>query len=705
MQKRNELGVDYVADAIGVLARFGRGLLLGLFLISLVALVYYQFKGYIPEFHSDSAFKSLVAGEVIRQGSYFPPEWNYVNGDLWVLFGQIFIIPLLPFFKNSYSLHAISGLISSIIVLTSLWCVSGMAVRSRWMRLLAVTIFAGGVSWVVAENLFGQVSYGNVLYLAVFTLYFAWRWLESGTRRGKIGWGMALVVLGTLAAWGNPQRAFAYDLLPMLAAVLAWAMTRDALLVWSPGARRWQLTADAWRLTGLLGMLFGSILLGAILHSISIQHVHNAAGAGATRWLTFEGARENLWLTLKGILGMFGALPSPDRSVMSPGGAYEALRLLGMLSLLVMLPVVSCAALRDARPSARMLAAFTASGLCLFVFLQVTTTTPDMSGPIHSARYMLPSLILGVVLLVAYAEAKGPRSIPGLAAWSILLILLSSLAYSGNSFSRLYRGTPQSAHQQAIEVLKHEGLQYGYASYWNSGAITILSGGDVKIRQIELHDGVPEPRLHLASSTWYRPAAWKGKSFLMLSRDELPQLDRTAMFAFTGAPLREFTVGDFTVLVFKQNIAADLPDWDVISGAPHQIGEPLSARTRHEIGRLENVGGQRRLTAAQGESGYLHFGPYVKLPAGQYQVQVDVAATGTGESGYVDVVSGLGTKVFARSPITAGDRAPIRLTVKAAEDLENVEIRVYTNGANPMVLSAITLAPGAAPIAPPKRSN
>jgi hypothetical protein len=697
MQEQNGLGKDYIGDAIALGTRYAKAALVALFLVSLVALVYYLFKGYIPEFHTDSAFKSLVAGEAIAQGSYFPPEWNYVNGDLWVLFGQIFIIPLLFFFPNSYALHAVSGLISSVIVLLSLWCVSGMVVRSRWMRLLTVTIFAGGLSWFMAENLFGQVSYGNVLYLQIFTLYFSWRSLEANRRRTRLAWLGALAVLSVLTFWGNPQRAAAYDLAPMLAALLAWASTRHALLVWSPGARRWKLSGDAWHVIAVLAALLASAAVGVVLHSLSIAHVHNNAGAGSARWLTIAGARDNLWFALEGVLGAFGALPTPGRPVMSLAGAYEALRLLGILLMLILIPVASCAALRNARPSMRMLGAFAGSGLCLFAFLQITTTTPDMTGPIISSRYMLPSLILGIVLLVGYAETHGLRTFKGLVSWAVLLVLLSSLIHPSNSFSRLYRGTQPSAHVEAMDALKREGLHYGYASYWNSGVITVLSSGDVKVRQIDLQGGIPVPRLHLASNTWYRPDAWKGETFLMLTRAELVDFNKQAAFSFTGQPVREFVVGDFVVFVFKANLATTLPGWDTSGNAePAGIGGPLNVLTRHQIGQLETVQGRPRLSSKQGEVGFLHFGPYVPLKKGDYQIRVDIAASGEGDVGYVDVVSGMGASVLAKRAIVGKAAGPILLPVSAKSDLEGVEVRVFSDGSSDMVLSAITLAQGSA---------
>lgn len=697
MHKRDHFEKDYISDAIAMAIRAGRGVLVCAFLVSIVALLYYLFKGYIPEFHTDSAFKNLLAGEIVRQGSYFPSDWNYVNGDLWVLFGQIFIIPLLPFFKNSYTLHAISGLMSSVIVLASLWCVSGMVMRTGWMRLLTVTIFAGGVSWVMAENLFGQVSYGNVLYVSAFMLYFGWRWLECTTRRAMIGWAAALVALSTLAFWGNPQRAVAYDLAPMFAAIAAWCLARTDLLTWHPGARRWKLTRPSQRVIGLVMLVCVSALLGTILHSVSLALVHSADGAGSTRWLTFATFKDNLWFTFEGILGMFGALPTPGASLTSLGGSYEAVRLLAVLTMLALLPLACCAFLRDARPGARMLAAFTASGLCIFIFLQITTTTPDMSGPVISSRYMLPSLVLGVVLLLGYAESKGLRSPTGVAAWAVILVLSSSLVHPGNSFSRLYRGTPASTHMQAVEALRSKGLEYGYATYWNSGVITVLSGEDVRVRQIEFSHGMPVPRLHLASRNWFRSEAWAGKSFLLLTRDEAAQMDRSEIFSFTGQPLEEFTVGDFIVLVFKENLASTLPGWDIDRSDERSLDSMLEAGSLRQIGRAEPSEGHLKLVSDVGESGFLHYGPYVTLAAGNYRVVVDVSSSGNEEAGYVDVAGNMGAIVLAKAPINGSVSTPLSLEVSAAEDVESVEVRVFSNGSSSMELRSITLMPETPP--------
>ena len=85
---------------------------------NLLLLCWYLFVGYKAGFHSDSAVKVLLAREIVETGQYFPHDWNYVNGDLFVLFGHTFIIPLLAFIPAGYLSHAISGLISAVLILS-----------------------------------------------------------------------------------------------------------------------------------------------------------------------------------------------------------------------------------------------------------------------------------------------------------------------------------------------------------------------------------------------------------------------------------------------------------------------------------------------------------------------------------------------------------------------------------------------------------
>lgn len=691
---------DYVDHLIGMAIRLGKALLPLLVLYSVTALIYYLFKGYVAEFHSDSAVKNLLAEEVMREGTYFPHDWNYVNGDLWVLFGQTFIIPLLPFFPNGFALHGVSGLISSFILLLSLWWTSGMVIGSRWMRLFVVTIIGGGIYTLMAEHLFGQVSYGNVLFLCTLTLFSGWRLLESSGRLRSLLWGGAFAAITVLTFWGNPQRAAAYDLLPMLAGVAAWTWGRGDLLQWRAGGRRWAMSAELRRVLLVVAIMLAAAAIGTALHAYAISKVNNASGAGSARWLSFDGFLVNLKFTLLGILGTFGAIPSEGTNVMSLHGVYEATRMVATLILLVLIPLATMRFLNGARPAARMFAGVAVSGMLLFVFLQVTTTTPDMNGPIVSARYMVPSLVLCVFLVAGYAEQMGVRRLTGAMGWGVLLVLAASFLHPNHSFSRIYRGQPESIHEVQARELSRHGLSYGYATFWNANVVSVLSEGHVKVRPILLQNGVPLPHRHLASNEWFRPSAWSGRTFLMLNNEERASLDRSLLAQLVGEPINTFTIRDFEVLVYPMNIAERLPGWNVARTRDGSLAAPLTVLSRHQVGEFEGTGaGSGILRAPAGPSGFLHFGPYLEVAAGNYELEILVDVPDTVEAGYVEVASGGGRAILASAPII-GPTKKVSLAFNAAKDEELVEIRVFTNGRVPMVLRFISLTPAGKQSAP-----
>lgn len=101
-------------------------LMFALLLANIAFLFWYVFVGYQTNFHSDSAAKALLAREIYETKSYFPKEWNHVNSDLFVVFGHLFIIPLLAFMPAGFTAHAISGAIFSCLILHGVWLITGL---------------------------------------------------------------------------------------------------------------------------------------------------------------------------------------------------------------------------------------------------------------------------------------------------------------------------------------------------------------------------------------------------------------------------------------------------------------------------------------------------------------------------------------------------------------------------------------------------
>lgn len=192
--------------------------------VNVIFLCGYIFDDYRNYFHSDSAAKVLLAREIYDTGNFFPKDWNYVNEDLFVIFEHLFVVPLLAFMPAGFAVHSISGVIFAALILHGIWLITSLANIPTWRRLVVVTVVGSGISGFMAENLFGQVSYGVVIFLCCHLIFISSQYITSqGTR--KIIWAFLLISLMVLVYWANPKRAIVAYTLPLTGALIWLILT------------------------------------------------------------------------------------------------------------------------------------------------------------------------------------------------------------------------------------------------------------------------------------------------------------------------------------------------------------------------------------------------------------------------------------------------------------------------------------------------
>ena len=662
--------------------------LFALLLVNICLIVYYNTFNYQQYFHSDSAMKNLLAQEIYETGQYFPPDWNYVNGDLGVLFGHTFILPLLPFFPNSFYLHAVSGALSAGLILIGTWCAVGIASESRWVRLATVVIVSSGISGLMAENLYGQVSYGAVYYVMCFIMYFAWRFLNEESAVYWI-WGMATALAIGLAFWTNPQRAAASYGLPLFVAGVTDVACE---------ARRggWHWNNRTIRGVALLSLCFIGATAGTVLHSWVISHVNNIPGAGLARWLPFDGMLRNGSYTLQGILSVFGGLPTPSMPVVSVIGIYEAIRFISAIVLIVLLPLALKSGLQDQRKGTQFVSVFALVVAAIMLVLQITTSIPDMSDPVQSARYLIqPSLLLLVLCVIMMAEGTVNWSSRVLGGVALLVIAISAFptltTRSGNQLSWGLPNQIQNDRTRLVEFLKTHRLHYGYATYWNAGVLSVLSAQQVRVRQIQIQSGLPIPMRHLSSERWYRPSAWTGETFLLLNDNEAKAVNWDLLATYHGRPMRTLGFQEFQIYVFPQNIASGLPGWDATFETLAKF--EVSPQSPHRVGRYLATNQRGALVADKGEAGPLLFGPYIRVLPGRYRVSFEVETTGDGASdfGDVDVASDQGRQIHTSQPVTHIGRQRIALQFSLEKKVDDLQFRVLVSGTGQVKVYSVNM--------------
>jgi hypothetical protein len=702
-------------------------LLPALLCINLALLAFFLVIDYQLIFHSDSAVKNLLAQEIYDTGRYFPRDWNYVNGDLWVFYTQTFVLAVLPFMRNGFLAHAASDLVSAALILYGTWLVTSLLQQGRTARMTGMLVISAGMSLIMAEHIFGQAAYGSMYYMGCFLLYAYWSLSQAHGARA-LRWGAATALLAALVFWANPQRALLFYGLPLMAAgALQYLLARGfwstsggagvtaAPAVTSVGARRQALA---------LGVVVAGAVIGILLNRYTLRFTNTSAGLTALHWLDFKGMLANVVAVAEGVTALFGGIPYADGKVVSLAGAYGALRLVGALALLVLLPWSLLRALRPETGPRQLVVVFTAASLGLNLFVMLATSLADMSAPSASVRYLVPTLMLMLLIMTGVmcerdARVAGPGPSPsamplplpapspspftralGIGALALLATSApTTYLYPFNEFRHLpWHGLIiQTPDQQLTALLKQQGLRYGYSSFWNAGRSTVLSGGDVRVRQVTMERGLPVPMRNLASNRWFDAANWRGETFLMLRDSELGLLDQPVLAGYAGQP-RVLRYGDMNVLVYPTNLAGSLPAWDMSVRAP--VRYHMDARTLHQLGTLDNG----VLKAAAGEQGNLHFGPMRMLAPGAYAVSFDLeagqAAKAGGDFGTVDVVTRAGTIIHAKQAITSAGRQRLTLRFSTDHTLDMVEFRVFTSGRAALALSGIVLentAAGATP--------
>jgi hypothetical protein len=141
--------------------------------------------------------------------------------------------------------------------------------------------------------------------------------------------------------------------------------------------------------------------------------------------------------------------------------------------------------------------------------------------------------------------------------WAVCLIvlLLNALINAGQTCALpVDNGQDNTLHQLTDFLLDHE-LEYGYATFWQAQAITLLSNQKVRVRNITVDQSGISPRLYQSNKNWYQDRQETNEYFLLLDQTEYVLLLRSPDW-----PSLEHLVQDtleapagYSVVILSQN--------------------------------------------------------------------------------------------------------------------------------------------------------
>lgn len=108
-------------------------------------------------------------------------------------------------------------------------------------------------------------------------------------------------------------------------------------------------------------------------------------------------------------------------------------------------------------------------------------------------------------------------------------------------------------HHKAIELLERNGLDYGYATYWNANILTLLSSSRVKVRDVNFDEDYLRTGWLNSDNVWFEDQPGQDKYFVLFTRSEYEdKVDRNHIILDDTVDIIE--EGNWVVLVKDKNI-------------------------------------------------------------------------------------------------------------------------------------------------------
>jgi hypothetical protein len=169
------------------------------------------------------------------------------------------------------------------------------------------------------------------------------------------------------------------------------------------------------------------------------------------------------------------------------------------------------------------------------------------------SRQMAVILPFGAVLAARLlsADLLRLRLVPPLAA--LLACYVVALGYGAAQ-------RPAAAHSQSLaDWLVAHHFTGGLSAYDEGNILTLDSDNKVQVRVVSWQPGGPVPRSYQSAASWFDPDTHYANFVLDTKADGLPQyIPPQEIVAAFGKPVKTYRYGPFTIMVWNKNLLAEL---------------------------------------------------------------------------------------------------------------------------------------------------
>lgn len=624
---------------------------IGLCILTLVSIIVYIFKGSALSIQSDTSTANLLAKEQIASGKLFPENWYYAQ-DVWIFALNIPILIMTIFTDNQIMMREISVLIFISIAIISVVLFHKKILRDNaW--LISIPLLFGGMSKYYIMQLFGEAAYAPIIFIVYFSLILFF--LSINQNFEIINKKIFFLFLAFLIFWGlGTIRYIEVIEIPLLGSI--------CILYYIENSKQYDENIKKNILAPIkICLCIGiAVIIAFILFLHISSKINYIAGQTGASYLSLatDTIQKNFFLLVNSLLYIIGIRENVP--ILSIQGILNAFRLVVSIFLLIIFPAQQIKKYRSEPFAVKFLLVFTILSVLLNSFLALFT---NLYQDMTSIRYYFVCFYLLFTIDAYYIYhyvLKMNILIRVIILCAIIVnCLLSSAQLVSPSIDYNEKWVQKSG---IVTFLDSNDLHYGYASYWNAGANTLISNYDVQINAITF-DGIGRvlPYRWLSLETWYKPTNYAGKSFLMLTEEESNAYQNGVTYKALGKA-EELRYENYVIYVYPYNIA-------------EKAWVQASLDINEEINLLPGMIPSGQALALENQTYVLKqndmmYGPYINLDKGSYIFTIKAEFDQTLGLQNLQITSDSGKNVLKTVNLETGENVIVINLVKSAQNVE-----------------------------------
>ncbi len=488
--------------------------------------------------HSDMAAATLLVRSQIKHHSFFPTSWCYVNGDVWVIGLNLFVMPFYLLLENQSLVRALGSALLIIVTLIGLYYNSRKLFNDH--------------SWVISMPLLVLFLYGigdMILYSAAYTGQMFWLAMISvvafrafSNSKSKGGAACFAILLVLLCMGGIRQ--VAECVIPVWCAfiIMLYIENREAACFGEckDALRKVIYISAVVGIPSVVGLYIYKYIcnLGIVVHTESDS-------------MLFVGSLNDCCDNfIAYILNMFSNFGFNGRQVLvSIIGIRNMVSVCACLLVVFIIPVLQFRKLKGESEGYVFFYIFgIVHNLIMFLLAILFGKT--------AGRYMLSSIFICMMVSAHYViqywyKPKNLQKIVCSTAFiTAVFVQCIALLYQSRGWQVLLEDKREFA-----QILIDHNLTKGYASFWNAYTNMIYSDLKLEMGGVLVREESITPFRWLVDADIFE--AEDTSTFLLLSEEE-KELISSNINDWFGSSVEEFVLDNMYVYVYDYDIVSNI---------------------------------------------------------------------------------------------------------------------------------------------------